>query len=238
MSDARPSGLDGNEKLDLIPTDWSIVVDSNRFLLRYAPAIRSYMHALLDDIQDAEDVAQDFFVRVVERGFKQARPYRGRFRDYLKIAVRNAALSHLRRKRQTACATALVSLPAADPSAAANREWLEAWRACLLERAWQALERHQKESTGNLCHSVLRVAIDHPNEDSRTLARRVSAKIGRPLHAVAYRKQLSRARRLFAKLLVREVAQTLDNPTEADIREELAEIGLHDFVVPYLDSAS
>jgi hypothetical protein len=65
-------------------------------------------------------------------------------------------------------------------------------------------------------------------------ADRVAAASGRPLSPDAYRKQLSRARRLFAQLIVNEVGETLESPTRAEVLEELAEIGLRDHVVPYL----
>src|SRR5262249_56134087 len=109
--------------LDLITTHWSALRDCNRFLLRYAQAVRAYLLALLG-AEDADDVAHDFFVRVVERGFERAAPDRGRFRDYLKIAVRNAALSHLRRKQRQPRAVEALEHTAADPEGAANREWL------------------------------------------------------------------------------------------------------------------
>jgi RNA polymerase sigma factor (sigma-70 family) len=224
----------GGENLDLITTHWSALRDGNRFLLRYAQAVRSYLLALLGNAEDADDVAHDFFVRVVERGFERADPDRGRFRDYLKIAVRNAALSHLRRKQRQPRTTEALEHLVADPDRAADRAWLREWQACVLERAWRALERHQRAAPDNLCHTILRLHVEHPEDDSRTLAERAAAMSGQPLSSDAYRKQLSRARRLFARLIVDEVVQTLEHPTGEEIMEELAEIGLRDYVVPYL----
>jgi RNA polymerase sigma-70 factor (ECF subfamily) len=230
---AAPSA-EGVENLDLITTHWSTLRDSNRFLIRYAQAVRSYVLALVGNAEDADDVAHDFFVRVVERGFERADPDRGRFRDYLKIAVRNAALSHLRRKQRQPRTLEALECRVPDPECAADREWLRQWQACVLERAWRALERHQRGSPDNLCHTVLRVHVDHPEDDSQALADRAAAASGRPLSPDAYRKQLSRARRRFAQLVVDEVVQTLHCPTSDEILEELAEIGLLDHVVPYL----
>jgi RNA polymerase sigma factor (sigma-70 family) len=224
----------GIDNLDLITTHWSALRDCNRFLLRYAQAVRGYLLALLGNAEDADDVAHDFFVRVVERGFVRADPDRGRFRDYLKIAVRNAALSHLRRRRRQPRTADALQYTVADAEGAANREWLREWQACVLERAWRALERHQRAAPDNLFHTVLRLHVEHPEDDSRALADRVAAASGRPLSSDAYRKQLSRARRLFAQLVVQEVAQTLECPTHEEVLEELAEIGLLDHVVPYL----
>src|SRR5262249_29082151 len=162
-------------------------------------AIRAYLLALLGE-EDADDVAHNFFVRVVERGFERAAPDHGRFRDYLKIAVRNAAVSHLRRKQRQPRTTEALEHTLPGPDGAADREWLREWQACVLERAWRALERHQRGSPGNLFHTVLRTHVDHPEEGSPAQAGRVAAASGRPLSAEAYRKQLSRARRQFAQL--------------------------------------
>ena len=220
------------EDLDLITTQWSILRDNNRFLDRYARAIRNYLTALLGNAEDAGDVAQDFFIRVVERGFAHADSERGRFRDYLKIAVRNAAVSYRRRKQRLA---RNVEAQFSDvPDVAADRVWLREWQACILERAWDALARHQRRVPHNLFHTVLRVHVEHPDDDSHALAERVVAVCGQPFSADAYRKCLSRARRVFAQLIVNEVARTLQRPTSEAIFEELVVLGLRDYLTPYL----
>ena len=68
--------------LDQISTRWPMIEDPVQFVLRYAPAIRSYLHALLKDTNVAEEVSQDFLVRGLLRGFGSATPLRGRFRHY------------------------------------------------------------------------------------------------------------------------------------------------------------
>ena len=78
----------------------------------------------------------------------------------------------------------------------------------------------------DLCFTVLRLAGDHPEETSEQLARRASDRTGRPLRAEAFRKQLSRARPLFRRLLTEEVAGTLSDPTPENLALELAELGL------------
>lgn len=222
--------------LDLIATDWSQVHDSKHFMARYAVAVRRYLEALLQNAQDAEDVAQSFFLRVVAGGFDRANPQRGRFRDYLKIGVRNAAVSFLRQKQRQPRTkdVALLQHSVSQSESDANRQWLREWQNCLLERAWQALEQHEERSRGNLFHTVLRAAVDYPEEDAAARTARVAALSGRRLSCQAVRKQLSRARRKFAELLVSEVKQTLKNPTAADIEMELTAIGFHDYVWPYV----
>ena len=76
---------------------WSRVAVPEHFVHRYAPAILAYMEMLLRDRDEAEEVAREFIASFIEYGLPQARPDRGRFRDYVKVAARNAVRAHLRR---------------------------------------------------------------------------------------------------------------------------------------------
>ena len=217
--------------------------DPARVVVRYAPAIRSYLEAILQNPHDADEVAQEFALHVLNHKFDGASPERGRFRDYVKVSARNAALMYLRRKGRDARRWSLTAELGAEPgqhvgrqrpAAAAADEWVGHWRRCLLDKVWHALESHEMRSPGNLFHTALRLSVDFPKEDSEALAARAAAASGRPVRADAFRKQLSRARRMFAELLVEEVAATLHQPTPAEVDEELADLGLMAYVRPYL----
>jgi hypothetical protein len=226
-------------RLSEISTEWSILVDPARFVLRYEEAIRSYLAALIQNPHDTEEVVQDFFLKITRlHGFFRVRAERGRFRDYLKAAIRNAALNFLRNKEPASpIDSALWLRLMADKSQPdAEQAWLDEWRRCLLERAWQALEERQKASSGSLAHTVLRLIVDEPDKDSSALAARTSLLVGRPIRADAFRKQVSRARLLFAQALVDEVAQTLDKPTPELVEEELMDLSLWEYVRNYLPS--
>lgn len=222
-------------RLDQISTRWAAVRDPIKFLMRYGPAIGKYLSALLKNEHDAEEASQEFLLRVLEHGFAAADPDRGRFRDYLKRAVRNAALTRLRKKQvMLQEESALDAFLATDSAASADRTFLDDWRGCLLDRVWRKLQGHQQRKAGNRFHTVLRLTVDHPEADSETLAALVADQHGTPLRADAFRKQLSRARQLFARLLIAEVAQTLERPTPELLQEELTELGLIDYVRDHL----
>lgn len=219
--------------LTQISTHWPLITDPMKFVLRYAPAIRGYLQVLLPPSADVDEVLQEFLLSVLERGFAPDRVRRGRFRDYLIAAVRYCAWRYLRRRKpRPLSAEQAERLLAPEEAVPADAEWLAGWRQCLLDSAWDTLECKQRQSPGNWHYTVLKLTMDHPNADSTTLAARTGAEP--PLSAAAFRKQLSRARGAFARALVDEVERTLERPTPEAVTEELAELGLLEFVRPYL----
>ena len=68
---------------------------------------------------------------MTERGFPTADPGRGRFRDYLKTVVRNAARKHLRRGARPNDAERLDGLAGPDPP---DQSWDAEWRRCVVDR--------------------------------------------------------------------------------------------------------
>jgi DNA-directed RNA polymerase specialized sigma24 family protein len=217
--------------LEQISTHWPLISDPLQFVLRYAPAVRRYLAALLKDPHDAEDVTQNFLLHILKQPFSEGQVHSSRFRDYLKAALRNAAFTHLRRgQRLAASAAALDQVAAPQVESTADAAWVTEWRNCLLTRAWEALEQHERRAPDSQAYTVLRLAADHPDEDSAALAARATAKTGHPLRPDAFRKQLSRARRHFAQYLVDAIRQTLVDPGSQNVLEELADLGIMQFV--------
>lgn len=223
-------------RLDEIATEWAVIHDPAQFVRRYAPAVQSYLNALIKNPHDAEDAAQDFFMRVAKNGFVRASQDRGRFRDYLRTAVRNAAINFLKRQQSPKHARFDdVQHVTFDKSIrAADETWEIQWRNCLLDRAREALATHQKRSPGNLFHTVMELLLEHPQEDASALADRTSQLIGRPIRPDAFRKQVSRARKALAKYIVHEVAQTLDRPSAEQLKDELIDLSLWEYVRDYV----
>src|SRR6516162_2582947 len=228
---------DAGTELGSIETEWALVFDPVHFVNRYEKAIQKYLRAVLKNPDDAEEVAQNFFLRVTENGFPRVQRERGRFRDYLKVAVKNWALNFLRRKRSELNHESLFTIPAPEESLQ-DQQWLREWRRCLLKRAWRNLEKHQNRSADDIYYTALRLAVFHPADDSVTLAALAGNILGRTIRPDTFRKQLSRARRLFAELLVKEIAQTLDYPVPALVEEELVDLGLMSYVSHFLPADS
>ena len=215
-------------ELKFISTHSTALSTPSRFVIRYGAAVRMYLRALLPTQDDADEVEQEFLLQVVEKGLPPISADRGLFRHYLIAIVRNAAFAYLRkRSRRPEMVGDLSHVPTAS---AANCEWQRGWRECVLQNTWHALRDHQKRNKGNLFHSVLKAFVEHSDEDSNALARRVSTATGQPLSAEAFRKQLSRARHKFAELLINEVSRTIADVTPELLTEELHDLGLMKFV--------
>jgi RNA polymerase sigma factor (sigma-70 family) len=221
--------------LDQITTRWSQICDPLRFVMRYSQAIRAYLAAIFRDEEAAEEACQEFLAKFLERGLDAAVPDRGRFRDYLKISVRNTALAILRRKHETPVDPALFESIATQ---SADDAWTNEWQRVVLDKAWRLLEGHERSAPQSLHFTALKLAVDFPQETSEQLAVRAGQLSNREITAAAFRKQLSRARQHFAQLIVDEVSQTLSTNVRRDLAEELSELGLLPYVKAFVPDES
>lgn len=227
-----PSPPPGSPKrLDDIRTDAIALRTREFFVERYGPAMRAYVRSMVASADYADEIFQDVMVRFLDRGFASFDPARGRFRDYLKAALRNAVTSHQRQATRAVESADLNAVPADDST---EDGWLDTWRACLLDRAWQRLAEYEQAHPGNAYHTVLRLQTEHPDETSAQLAARLSASVGRSVTAAAFRQHASRGRRLFARFLTDEVALTVEPMTVERVTEELAELKLLAYVQGHL----
>jgi hypothetical protein len=213
--------------LDEISTHWTQIKDPVKFVLRYSRAIQAYLLALLKQPHDADDVSQEFVMQFWQRGLAAADPDRGRFRDYLKVAVRRAAIAHLRQQGKEPLANgSLERATALAGDNVADRRWQAEWRTCLLDRAWRGIDSHMRRHPGCGFDVALRVAREHPQLDSAARAALVATELGRPISAASFRQTLKRARDLLKELLIQEVSKTLREPTPESIEDELADLEL------------
>lgn len=230
-------------RIDAIETQWSMIRRAhhgskfssgeakNSLVMRYLPAIRGYVGALTRDDAEADELSQEAVVRILKGDFSGADPERGRFRDLLKISVRNMVRNHW--AKQNRCKTSDMDQIYADELGQddeLNDPWLDSWRVNLLEIAWAALKDYQDRRTGRVTYTILKLRSEFPDVDSPTLAAKLSEEVGVEFRADATRQHLRRARIRFAEFLVEEIAHGLETAEPGRIQEELIALGLYNSV--------
>jgi RNA polymerase sigma-70 factor (ECF subfamily) len=231
-----------HDRLSQISTTWTVLFDAHhgstsavseaqrQLLQRYSSAAYRYLLGAVRDADVADDLFQEFALRLSRGAFKQADPGRGRFRDLLKTVLCNLVIDHRRKQRWQFAPLPESGEPAAvhDEIAEQEQGFVEAWRAELMSRAWDALAAWDKQ-TGQHLHTVLRFRVDHPDVRSPAMAERLADTIGKPLSAEWVRKRLYLAREKFTDTLLDQVAQSLEAPTPDLLQEELIELGMIDY---------
>jgi RNA polymerase sigma-70 factor (ECF subfamily) len=237
---------DHSARLSAISTRWTKLFQAHQnageadrgilreLILRYYSAVYRYLLGALRDPAAAEELTQEFAVRFLRGDFKRADPERGRFRDFLKTALRNLLRDHWR-KQASAGAPLDNSEPVAGDSAPTDdldRAFLDGWREELFSRAWAGLAKREAEA-GQPYHTLLRCKVANQQLSSAELAEYLRTHLGKTLSVTALRQLLHRARENYADLLVNEVALSLQTDDPERLAQELIELDL----LPYCRSA-
>jgi DNA-directed RNA polymerase specialized sigma24 family protein len=232
------------ERLSRIKAHWSEVLRAHQgqpeamtaaqqeLLLRYHGAVYRYLLGMLREPDAAQELAQDFAVRFLRGDFRRADPQRGRFRDFVKTALRHLVLNHwgVKRRQRERGPQALpeqVAEPASPESVwpDSDRAFAAACQEELLARAWAGLARVQEE-TGAPYHAVLHYRVKCPKARSALMAEQLGTQLGKSFTADAIRQLLARARKKFADLLVEEVALSLETDDPFELERELIDLNL------------
>ena len=234
-------------RISRIDTLWTVVGQAHReagdvqaaqrqLLDRYGGAARRYLLAATRDADAADELFQEFALRFLHGRLRGATEARGRFRDFLKGVLSHLVADHWKKARKRPLALAPEHPEPAAPAAQPDDDavFLAGWRSELLARSWSALAAAEKE-TGRPYYTVLRYRADHPDDSSTAMADQLSRLLGKPVTAAGVRQILHRAREQFADLLLDEIAQALDDPTDAAIESELIELSLLEHCRPALD---
>jgi RNA polymerase sigma-70 factor (ECF subfamily) len=177
--------------LSEIPTNWPIVSQAVRgsgaeslpsireaqawLWSRYAGAVRRYLRGLVQNADAAEELCQEFAVRLIRGDFGGLDPRHGRFRNYLKSALFHLVVDHLRRRRAAPVSLSRTEELAADyptPDDEAEAKFNESWRDHLFHRTWATLWAEEREK-GQPLATVLQLRCDYPDESNGQLAVRV-----------------------------------------------------------------
>ena len=215
----RAASLDGSSAIEL----------RQALVLRYVVPIRSYIAAIVQDENAADEIAQDAIVRLLQGDFAGADPDRGRFRDLLKTALRNMVKTHWK-KAKVRKSAALDFDVGSDSDGDDGDPWLDHWRKQLLDVAWDDLKKVEDREPNRFPWSVMKVRIDLPEADSVALAAELGKRLGKEVRPDAFRQQLKRARERFAETLIGELRDGLNDPDPQRVHDELIALGLYQWL--------
>lgn len=182
---------------------------------------------------DAEDLTQGFFARLLEKDMlATADPVQGKLRTFLLSCARHfLADEHDRASALKRGAALLISFDAVQAeeryaiepldNMTPDRLFQRRWALALLERTLEMLAaEYAAEGKGEL-FAVLRPFLGFGKGATKSYEELV-AELGLPIGTL--KNHVFRMRERWRKLLIDQVAATLDEPTEDEIRAELSEL--------------
>ncbi len=219
-------------------THWSLVVAANpdkasgtRARKALEELCRAYWYPLYAFVRyrgyssdDAQDLTQSFFVRIIETGgFVSADPERGRFRSYLLGAMKHFLVNEWHRARaqkrgggvtfleldglDPEARYALEPAQSTDPDADFDREWAQESIARAMEKL-----RAESEARGKVeLFEALKGSLTG-DEPARS---ETAARLGMTDGAVKV--AVHRLRQRYRELLRAEIAETVTDPSDVDV---------------------
>jgi RNA polymerase sigma factor (sigma-70 family) len=185
----------------------------------------AYVRRKGHDPEQAQDLTQDFFARVLEKGLlAEADPGRGRFRSFLRTVCMHYLANERDRRNahkrgggrqvisvDTIMAEGRYAQELAD-ALTPDRIFDRSWAMTLLSRVLDRLRGEYDDAGRSTIFEELRTVLTEGAEaDSyATIAQRIGMTEG------AVRVAVHRLRRRYGLLLRSEIAATVDNPAEVD----------------------
>ncbi|MEO6595299.1 MAG: sigma-70 family RNA polymerase sigma factor [Planctomycetota bacterium] len=213
-------------------TRWSLVFraavpgESGRLAIAelcqaYWPPVHAFYRRACKDPEEALDLTQGLFARLLEReDFAAAAPTRGRFRSWLCACARHhlsdvrSALTAKKRSGGATAATgfaALQQLEPIDPGATPEQAFEQSWVRALLDRAFSRLSDENEQRGRGRVFQMARPHLD--GDDGSETMRHTAEQLG--MSEGAFKVAVHRLRDRLRELVVDEVRQTLDDPGEA-----------------------
>ena len=231
-----------NRPLREVSTIWTMVLCAHsgpvnsdegslqRFMDRYHVAVYRYFMTALRDAQAAEELFQEFSLRFVRGDFRRFDPRRGRFRDFIRVALMNLIRDYRRRQFSRPMDLGSDGAGIAEGDGEIDEsmpEFDDAWRDELLAQCWKSLLLQQEQS-GQPLHTVLKLRVDGEEPTGAELAAILNRQLQpeSPFSEAGARKLLQRARDKFADLLIDEVSRSLDDPRLEEVESDLVALGL------------
>jgi DNA-directed RNA polymerase specialized sigma24 family protein len=213
----------------------------NQLCKMYWFPIYAFIRSSNHPAQNAQDLTQGFFEKKVVTGelFTKANQTKGRLRTLVLTAVKNFLHNEWTREMTAKRGHGAMHFSideataegwyGAEPveSMTPDRLFQRRWALAVLDGSMKALrDEYLKRDKLDVFESLRGFLGLLPPDSEETTTAQAAAKLGMDEGAV--RTAISRLRRRFQEMLRNHVAQTLDEPSEAEIRAELSE--LNDFL--------
>jgi RNA polymerase sigma-70 factor (ECF subfamily) len=237
MADEHSGKADKVRSDDFATTHWSIVLAAGRdardgaddalaaLCQTYWYPLYAYTLRRVDDVDEAQDLTQSFFVHLLERRvLTVADPQRGKFRAFLLTAMKNFLANEWDKARAKKRGGATVKL-SLDFDSAQSRYTLEPSHDVtpekLFERQWtltlldRVLERLQTELTAKNKERHFEVLRNYLTGDPQS-PDYVDAAGELGITPAAAKQAAYRMRKQYRQLLRAEVAETVAEPSDVD----------------------
>ena len=234
----RPSDNGRTDPALFATTHWSVVLSAGQVSLPGAPEAleklcRAYWYPLYvfarrlgNSPEDAQDLTQDFFARLLEKNYlANADRERGKFRTFLLGSLKNFLVNEWKRagrlKRGGACTFLSFDVETAEERYAveapdesnADAEYERRWAVTLIERVLAALREESKLADKAPLFEELKGFIWGEKSTLSYAEIAVQSKLSEGAVKVA----VHRLRKRFGVLLRAEVAHTVAGPEDIDI---------------------
>jgi len=204
-------------------------------LLRYQKAIRKFLQKLIGG-PGAEQVAAQVFELFLRGHYqKKWKPAKGRFRDYLKVSLRNAAYNYRDRNPSRKEITGLVD-QLEDRSGEVWAHLDNELRQKVLEHAFKALKKQKKtgpKDSWPTLISLMKVNAEkqEPAPQLKFLREQLGIDAKDEKRNQSLRKQVERARDQLAKLIWNAGQELVSSDSPERVAEELRALGLWSYIV-------
>ena len=243
--------MNDEQRLSRMETLWTVVHRAHsdetleaaaarqQLIDQYGGAVKRYLLGALRNENDANEVFQEFSLRMVRGDFHRADPNRGRFRQFVKTSLFRMIVDYQRwqGKRERQLQLGDDALPERVSNEPDEELFTKKWRSELIENTLTRL-RKIDERAGSHLFAILNLRIVNPKLRSTELAQLATETLGKRISAENFRAILRRARVRFADLMIDEVNQTLHQPTREALESELADLRLLEYCKPSLDEGS
>jgi RNA polymerase sigma-70 factor (ECF subfamily) len=232
MSNPDPDHTTTGVPAWLMATQWSVVSEArekssprqmealDKLCRTYRPAVLSYTRRRGFRPEEAEDITQDFFHRLVEKkSLSQVEKGKGRFRSFLLASLRNFLANEWDKRHadKRGNGREAVPLEATNPDGspgpepadtdAPDKNWDHEWALTVLQGAWDRLQAEYKERGREKEYAALQPYLTEGQEmpTYAVMANRLETTEG------AVKMEIKRMRERYGQLIREVIADSLSS---------------------------